>query len=113
MDCSEYLSFSHFLGTHGFIETLLCFFQHAPISSAAAANSLWLIIALPLLGALICGVFGRTLGRENTNLIACGSVFGSFVLSLLAYWCSADWHTTTPNAYGEVIRYAVGADLGT
>ena len=50
------------------------------------ANLLWVIIALPLAGAFICGVLGRFMGRANTNFVACATVAGSFVLSCLAVW---------------------------
>ena len=83
IDCLNYESFGQFQAANGVVNATLCAFQRAPISPEAAGNSLWLIIALPLLGAFISGVFGRTLGRANVNLIACASVFGSFLLSLL------------------------------
>ena len=91
------------------------FFQTAPLSSEAAGSALWLIIALPLLGAFVCGVFGKALGRANVNLIACCSVLGSFILSVLVFWTTADFKTSAPNPYtGELATgYAVGADYGT
>ena len=46
----------------------------APIAPDVLSNSLWMIIALPLLGAFICGVFGRMLGRANVHLVACSAV---------------------------------------
>ena len=49
-------------------------------------NGLWLIIALPLFGALINGIFGKALGRKNVHLVACASVGASFLLSLLVLW---------------------------
>ena len=48
-------------------------------------SALWLIIALPLVGAFICGVFGRMLGRANVYLVACAAVAGSFLLSVSAF----------------------------
>jgi NADH-quinone oxidoreductase subunit L len=60
------------------------------LSFGGISDSLWMIIALPLAGAFICGVFGRFLGRANTNVIACGTVLGSFLLSALATWAVGD-----------------------
>jgi NADH-quinone oxidoreductase subunit L len=40
---------------------------------------LWLIPILPLLGFLLNGVFGKRLPKAAINLIACGSVFASFL----------------------------------
>jgi NADH-quinone oxidoreductase subunit L len=112
MDCSA--AFNEIQQSNGLIQAVLCSFQKAPISPEAAGNSLWWIIALPLLGAFVCGVFGKALGRDNTNLIACGSVLGSFLLSLLVYWTAADLASTAPNAFSlRSINYAVGSDFGT
>ncbi|MBS1151169.1 MAG: NADH-ubiquinone oxidoreductase chain [Myxococcaceae bacterium] len=114
IDCSDYATFSQFSAGHGLLEATNCFFQRAPMTAEAAGSSLWMIIALPLLGAFISGVFGKALGRANVNLIACASVFGSFLLSLLVYWTAADWNTTAANPYSlEGVRYAVNADFGT
>ena len=101
------------------MDALKTFFMTAPVDPAAYAESLWLIIALPLLGALVCGVFGKSLGRANVHLIACASVAGSFVLSVLAYWCvnhappgSAPVSLDNPFA-SSPLRYAIGFDYGT
>src|SRR3954466_1894443 len=113
MDCTNFTSFSEFQAQgHGLIETIVCRMQTSPLPSDAVGSHLWLIIALPLLGAFICGVFGKTLGRANTHLVACGSVLGSFVLSLIVLWCVNDFRTYVPNTYGEPIRYAIGWDYG-
>ena len=88
------------------------FLQTAPIDPTQAGHALWLIIALPLLGALICGVFGKIIGRANTNLIAISSVLGSFLLSLLVFWTINDYHAAAPSPFGGM-PYAVGADFGT
>ncbi|MFT3840075.1 MAG: NADH-quinone oxidoreductase subunit L [Myxococcaceae bacterium] len=88
------------------------FFQTAPIAPEAAANALWLIIALPLLGAFICGVFGKTLGRANVNLIACCTVLGSFLLSVLVFWTTADFSSVATNPYAGGTAYAVQQDYG-
>ena len=114
IDCSDFATFSQFSAGHGIFAATNCFFQKAPMTPEAAGNSLWMIIALPLLGAFVSGVFGKLLGRANVNLIACASVFGSFLISLIVYWTAADWSTTAANPWGvEAVRYAVGADFGT
>ncbi len=82
---------------------LVRFFQTAPVDPSAAAESLWLIVALPLLGAFVCGVFGKVIGRSNVHLVALGAVAGSFLMSVLVFW------TTNDITSG----YAVAADYGT
>jgi NADH-quinone oxidoreductase subunit L len=90
------------------------YFQTSPVPVGALSDSLWLIVAFPLAGALICGVLGRWLGRENTNVVACASVLGAFVLSVLALWALNDPHTLWPIPYGpRAVRYALGHDYGT
>lgn len=114
IDCSQFESFSQFQAAQGFGNALLCSFQHAPINPVAAGQSLWMIIALPLLGAFFCGVFGKYLGKANTGLIANAAVFGSFLLSLLVFWTINDVTSTAASAYsGLPTRWAVGADYGT
>jgi NADH-quinone oxidoreductase subunit L len=55
-----------------------------------AVTHLWLIPALPLLGAVINGLFGYPLqkrfGRRPVNLIACGTVLLSFLLSVYTFF---------------------------
>jgi NADH-quinone oxidoreductase subunit L len=89
----------------------------APIHPDVLEQSLWMIIALPLLGAFICGVFGRMLGRANVHLVACSAVAGSFLLSVLAFWATSHVEggpTTVPNIFGgPSARYALWTDLGT
>ncbi len=91
----------------------------APVDPATYARSLWLIIALPLLGAFVCGVFGRMLGRANVHLVACAAVAGSFVLSVLAFWAVSHVEAgTTPVSTGNAfthgaVRYAIAHDYGT
>jgi NADH-quinone oxidoreductase subunit L len=90
----------------------------APIAPDVLAQSLWMIIALPLLGAFICGVFGRMLGRANVNLVACSAVAGAFVLSVLAFWATSHTDSGVPvsvaNTFGgSPSRYALWNDLGT
>jgi NADH-quinone oxidoreductase subunit L len=112
--CINYISWSQYRAAgHDLLDSLQCFFQHAPIDATAAGQSLWMIIALPLLGALLCGVFGKWLGRDNVNLIACASVFGSFLLSLLVFWTVADGSTAVRGLSQLSQPYAVGADFGT
>jgi len=64
---------------------------------AAAQNTLWAIILLPLAGALVNGLFGRRLGRGNVALIALSMVGGAFALSLIAFSWAAG---------GTVLRFA-------
>ncbi len=94
------------------MDKLQLFFQTAPLDAAHAGQSLWLIIALPLLGAFISGVFGKVIGRANVHLVAIGAVAGSFLLSLLIFWTINDIRTTADTPFGPV-SYAVGADFGT
>jgi len=103
--------------------TLVEFFRAAPVAPDILAPSLWLIIALPLLGAFICGVFGKMMGRANVQLVACAAVAGSFVLSLLAFWATSHYDPETnrlaaifPNPFGierDYVRYALAYDYGT
>ncbi len=95
---------------------LTSFFQTAPVHPDVIEQSLWMIIALPLLGAFICGVFGRMMGRANVHLVACSAVAGSFVLSVLAFWATS--HTVSrgvpisvPNTFGgdaAALRHLAG-----
>src|SRR5271166_986808 len=80
----------------------------------ALSANLWLIIALPLLSALVCGVFGRALGRTYVNLVACASVLASFFLSVFAFQAvAADPSVVvTPAASGVPVRYALAGDWG-
>jgi NADH-quinone oxidoreductase subunit L len=94
------------------MQKLVEFFQTAPVDPAQAGQLLWLIIALPLIGAFICGVFGKVIGRANTHLIAVGAVFGSFLLSLIVFWTINDFHAMAQTPFGG-LNYAVGADYGT
>ncbi|MBJ6761312.1 NADH-quinone oxidoreductase subunit L [Myxococcaceae bacterium JPH2] len=102
------------------MDGIIDFFRTAPIPPDVLAPSLWLIIALPLLGAFVCGVFGRMLGRANVNLIACSAVAGAFVLSVLTFWATSDSAggrvVNFPNPFGlerDVVRYALAHDYGT
>ena len=114
IDCQDYITFSQFSSGHGVFQATNCFFQHAPMTAEAAGWSLWMIIALPLLGAFLSGVFGKALGRANVHLITCGAVFGSFLVSLIVYWTAADYGTAAANPYAiESLHYAVRYDFGT
>jgi NADH-quinone oxidoreductase subunit L len=107
--------------------TLAEFFQVAPVPPELLAPSLWLIIALPLLGAFICGVFGRMLGRANVHLIALSAVAGAFVLSVLAFWATSHtgpgsgegsrrllaFYRNPFGTEGDFVRYALSYDYGT
>ncbi|MEW6430060.1 MAG: NADH-quinone oxidoreductase subunit L [Myxococcota bacterium] len=94
------------------MEKLQLFFQTAPVDAQVAGNALWLIIALPLLGAFVSGVFGKIIGRQNTHLVAVGAVGGSFLLSLLVFWTINDYRSMASSPFGPV-TYAVGGDFGT
>ncbi|MFL5348820.1 MAG: NADH-quinone oxidoreductase subunit L [Hyalangium sp.] len=89
----------------------------APIAPEILSQSLWMIIALPLLGAFVCGVFGRMMGRANVHLVACAAVAGSFVLAVLAFWATSDSSQGVPSVVntfgGPAARYALWNDLGT
>ncbi len=80
----------------------------------ALSANLWLIIALPALGALVCGVFGRALGRTYVNLVACASVLASFFLSVFAFQAVAADPSVivTPAANGLPMRFALSGDWG-
>jgi NADH-quinone oxidoreductase subunit L len=110
------------------MSTLIDYFKMAPVAPNDLAPSLWLIIALPLLGAFICGVFGRLMGRANVHLVACSAVAGSFVLSVLAFWATSTGATVEGTAIPlhyvadpfsiqegmrGFVRYAVAHDYGT
>ncbi|MFH1229982.1 MAG: proton-conducting transporter membrane subunit, partial [Planctomycetota bacterium] len=46
---------------------------------------LWLITFLPACGAIICLLIGRFLPRILVSILACGTVFVSFILSVLTF----------------------------
>src|SRR5512147_111355 len=93
------------------MESLQHFFTTSPVDAASFSHSLWLIIALPLIGALVCGIAGRAIGRANTHLVAVTAVAGSFVLSLLAFWSLNDPNTVAL-IHGVPVRYALWHDYG-
>jgi NADH-quinone oxidoreductase subunit L len=90
----------------------LSFFLKLAPEAAQAGQALWLIIALPLLGAFVSGVFGRIIGRSNVHLVSVGAVAGSFLLSLLVFIRINDNGAFAPGPFGP-ISYAVGHDFGT
>jgi NADH-quinone oxidoreductase subunit L len=52
---------------------------------AADFTLLAFIVLLPLLGAIVNGVFGKRLGREAVTLMGLGSVFISFVFAVVTF----------------------------
>ena len=60
---------------------------------AAAQSSLWLIIVLPLLGAVVNGLVGRRLGKANVAIISVGVMVASFILSVIAFSWAAGGET--------------------
>jgi len=56
------------------------------IFPAADYTLLAFIVLLPLLGAAVNGVFGKRLGREAVTLMGLGSVFVSFVFSVITFF---------------------------
>ena len=52
---------------------------------AAAQSSLWLIIALPLLGAIVNAAIGRKLGKANVALVSVAVIVAAFILSVIAF----------------------------
>jgi len=86
---------------------------NSPADPASVTQGLWLIIALPLLGAMTCGLFGRALGRANTNFIATAAVVGSFLLSALSFWALNDPRAVLHSAFTDVYTpYALGQQYG-
>ncbi len=87
-------------------------FPTVPFDPTVTGQGLWMIIAYPLAGALLCGLLGKTLGRANTHLIALGSVGTSFVLSVLAYWATCDRRAVVATPIG-LVPWSVHGDFGT
>ena len=52
---------------------------------AAAQSYLWLVIGLPLLGAIVNGLLGRHLGKGNVALVGIGALVAAFLLSVVAF----------------------------
>ncbi len=93
-------------------QSLQQFFSHSPFPPAQLSQALWLIIALPLAGAVICGLFGRALGRDNVGIVACATVSGSLLLSILCFWSVNDPTVDTVAGMGR-LRWALSHDFGT
>jgi NADH-quinone oxidoreductase subunit L len=91
------------------------FFNRAWANPQALSASLWLIIAFPAVGALLCGILGKALGRTYVNLVGCASVLGSFALSVFAFQAvAADPNVKViPTANGIPIAFAMTGDWGT
>jgi NADH-quinone oxidoreductase subunit L len=95
------------------LQRLTQFFTTAWVDPHILAQSLWVIIALPIAGAVICGILGRSLGRANTNLLACATIFGSFVLSVLVFQAVNDPRTAmSVNEGFGAVPFALGWDHG-
>ena len=47
---------------------------------------IWLIPVLPLVGFLINGMGRKQLSKSMTGIIGCGTVFASFVISVIIFW---------------------------
>ncbi len=58
----------------------------APAAADGVFSLLWLIIALPALGAAVILLLGNTRTRAWAHLLGTGTVVGSFVISLLAFF---------------------------
>ena len=56
-----------------------------PSSAGGVFSILWLIVALPALGAAVVLLLGNTRTSRWAHLLGCGTVIGSFVLSLVAF----------------------------
>ncbi len=77
-------------------------------------NFLWLIPVLPLLGFFINGLFGHKFGKTVVSLVACSTVFVSFVLSVMAAVtvAGADERTVTQTVYSWLSVDGFRADFG-
>lgn len=60
-----------------------------------------LIPLLPLIGFLITGLFGKKMSKGLVGFVACGSVLGAFIISLLVFLQvrSAESHSITVNLF--------------
>ncbi len=84
-----------------------------PWSPQAIADLLWVIVALPLAGAFLCGVLGKFMGRANVNFLACATVGGSFLLSAIAMFSVGTRSTAfTSPASGNPVQWALWLDIG-
>ena len=60
------------------------------------------ILGLPLIGALVCGLFGKRLGKEAVTLMALSAVGGAFLAALTSFWLLAE---KSHDAHGHVRFY--------
>ena len=56
-----------------------------PVSGGGVFDLLWLVVALPALGAAVILVLGNRRTSAWAHLLGCATVAGSFVLSLIAF----------------------------
>ena len=63
------------------------------LGNPAAEQYLWLIIVLPLFGALVNGLVGRRLGKGNVAFVAVGVMVAAFILSCIAFADALQGHT--------------------
>jgi NADH:ubiquinone oxidoreductase subunit 5 (subunit L)/multisubunit Na+/H+ antiporter MnhA subunit len=49
-------------------------------------NLIWLTIALPLLGVLINGLYGKRLSRDQIGYIGAGTVILAFLIGLVVFF---------------------------
>ena len=82
------------------MEKLATFFQTSPVNVDTAGHALWLIIALPLLGAFVCGVFGNIVDADIEATIR-------FLPSLCAPGAWVLWtrHPRVPGVIPSVERW--------
>jgi NADH-quinone oxidoreductase subunit L len=50
------------------------------------SQALHWIVLFPLIGAAVNGLLGKRLGRANVQIVACGMIFASFVISAIALY---------------------------
>jgi NADH-quinone oxidoreductase subunit L len=78
------------------------------------SQTLWLIPVLPLLGAIVNGVFGKRLPKSLVGIIGAGTVAASFVLSAGAFFqmLRADATPVTTTYFTWIQSGAFSADFG-
>ena len=64
-------------------------------------NVLGWIVLLPLLGAIINGIWGRRIGRQGVYIAAISAVGMSFLLSILAFAVARSHHGKVSMSTGE------------
>ena len=57
-----------------------------PSATSGVLSLLWVVIALPALGAVIILLLGNRRASSFAHLLGCATVIGSFVLSVLAFF---------------------------